>query len=212
MEATVHNITTRKTARYYTLGNTQNPKTVWVVLHGYAFAAANFIKEFEGVVKDDTLIIAPEALSRFYAKGLGGDVAASWMTREDRVHEIADYVSYLDTLYSEVIQPLGDVELNGLGFSQGTATLCRWATLGLPTFNKLILWAGDIPNDLVPERFAQISNQAEIDLVYGTEDTLIPPGYTDTLKGMMDKWGIKYQTHTFAGKHELNSNLLAQLM
>jgi predicted esterase len=204
-----HNITTRRTARYFTLGNTDNPAKVWVALHGYGFLGSVFINEFAGLIKDDTLIIAPEGLSRFYAKGLGGDVVASWMTREDRNADIADNVTYLDTILSEVIQPLGNFELNGLGFSQGCATLCRWATMGLPKFNKLLLCSGDIPNDLVPEQFAAISQHADISVLYGTEDTLIPQGYTEKLMEMLDTWGVRYQSKTFVGKHELNKEILA---
>lgn len=212
-QPTAHHIYTRRTARYFTLGNATNPKKVWVVLHGYAFLASTFIKDFEGFANDDTLIIAPEALSRFYAKGLGGDAAASWMTREDRLADIADNITYLDTLYSEVIEPLGcSVEVNALGFSQGAAALARWAVFGYAKFNKLVFWAGDIPNDLDKERFTQLSTQSDITVVWGTEDTLIPPGYTDKLKLMLDEWGVRYTNRTFAGKHEMNATLLAELI
>lgn len=207
-----HNITTRRTARYFTLGNTVNPAKVWVVLHGYGYLGSVFINHFADFVKDDTLIIAPEGLSRFYAKGLGGDVVASWMTREDRLADITDNITYLDTIYSEVIQPLGNVELNALGFSQGVATLCRWVTMGLPKFNKLVLCSGDIPNDLVAEQFAAISQHTNIHVIYGTEDTLIPAGYTEKLMEMLDVWGVRYQSKTFAGKHELNNEILAEFI
>lgn len=210
---TAHHIYTRRTARYFTLGNTTNPKKVWIVLHGYAFLASTFIKDFEAFANDDILIIAPEALSRFYAKGLGGDAAASWMTREDRLADIADNVTYLDTLYSELIQPLGDgVEVNALGFSQGAATLARWAVFGMPVFNKIVFWAGDIPNDLDKDRITQLSTQSDITVVWGTEDTLIPPGYTDKLKQMLTDWGVRYTSRTFDGKHEMNAPLLAELI
>jgi predicted esterase len=207
-----HNITTRRTARYFTLGNTVNPAKVWVVLHGYGYLGSVFINHFADFVKDDTLIIAPEGLSRFYAKGLGGDVVASWMTREDRLADITDNVTYLDTIYSEVIQPLGNVELNALGFSQGVATLCRWATMGLPKFNQLVLCSGDIPNDLVADQFAVLSQISNIHVIYGTEDTLIPPGYTEKLMEMLDAWDVRYQSKTFAGKHELNNEILAEFI
>lgn len=209
---TAHNITTRRTARYFTLGNTQNPSKVWVVLHGYGFLGSAFIKEFASHVKDDTLIIAPEGLSRFYAKGLGGDVVASWMTREDRMADITDNITYLDTLYSEVIQPLGNVELNGLGFSQGVATLTRWATMGLPKFKTLVLHSGDIPNDLNVDDTVALSKQTELHVIYGTEDPLIPAGYTDMLKTMLGNWGVEFKHQTFDGKHEINQGVLAQFL
>lgn len=207
-----HNITTRRTARYFTLGNTVNPVKVWVVLHGYGYLGSVFINHFASLVKDDTLIIAPEGLSRFYAKGLGGDVVASWMTREDRNADIADNVTYLDTILAEVIQPLGTIELNGLGFSQGVATICRWATLGMPKFNQLVLCSGDIPNDLVPADFAAVSQHTNIHVIYGTEDPLIPAGYTEKLMEMLNGWGVRHQSKTFVGKHELNNEILAEFI
>jgi len=46
------------------------------------------------------------------------------MTREDRLHEIDDYVHYLDALHTKIV-PQG-ATVTALGFSQGTATVCRW--------------------------------------------------------------------------------------
>src|SRR2546426_8007096 len=67
------------------------------------------------------------------------------MTREDRLHEIDDYVRYLDALYREV---LGRVEgpaarVTALGFSQGTATVSRWAALGQSRLDHVVLWGGE---------------------------------------------------------------------
>src|SRR5258706_11376012 len=98
-----HHIQTTRTARYYFLGSLEGEvKELWYVLHGYAQRAEDFIKNFLLVAAEGVVIIAPEALSRFYTKGFAGEVAASWMTREDRTHEIEDYVRYLDNLYAEI--------------------------------------------------------------------------------------------------------------
>jgi hypothetical protein len=45
------------------------------------------------------IIIAPEGLSRFYRKGFSGDVVASWMTKDDRLDDMEDYVRYLNDLH-----------------------------------------------------------------------------------------------------------------
>src|SRR5947209_19668799 len=105
---------------------------LWFVLHGYAQRAEDFIKKFLPIANDGMLIIAPEALSRFYAKGFAGDVAASWMTREDRIHEIEDYIRYLDILYAEVKFRISHPvqRIVALGFSQGCPALLRWQAMG----------------------------------------------------------------------------------
>ena len=46
------------------------------------------------------LIVAVQGLHRFYTKG--GDVVASWMTREDRELAIADNVAYVGQVIDAV--------------------------------------------------------------------------------------------------------------
>lgn len=103
MAITEHHIQTTRTARYYSLGSFDDDITeLWFVLHGYSQRAEDFIANFIPIIREGMLIVAPEALSRFYSRGFAGEVAASWMTREDRMHEIADYILYLDTLFAEI--------------------------------------------------------------------------------------------------------------
>lgn len=117
-----HHVKVSRTARYFTIGEcSEKTRNVWIVCHGYGQLASYFIRNFESLTtQGDTLIVAPEALSRFYLAGTGGRVGATWMTREDRLHEITDYLDYLDTLLLTISQPLpADVKVFVLGFSQG---------------------------------------------------------------------------------------------
>src|SRR3546814_5982443 len=97
-----HSITVPRTARYYTMGEPQDqPRELWYVCHGYAQLGSRFIRRFAPLDDGTRLIVAPEALSRFYLEVKGrthaeSPVGASWMTREDRLSEIDDYVAYLD--------------------------------------------------------------------------------------------------------------------
>ena len=152
-------IRVNRTARYYTLG-TDGPHLgeVWLVCHGYRQLARRFLPRFDGLDDGTRLIVAPEALSRFYLHDrMTGDrkevpVGATWMTREHRESEIADYVAYLDAVLHEatgspVVQSGGDLgvasvgatsaesgveiaPLTVLGFSQGSHTVCRWVAAG----------------------------------------------------------------------------------
>src|SRR5689334_22318965 len=92
-----HHIVVPRTARYVTLGDGA-AEEIWFVLHGYSQLARHFVRWFEPAGRPGRLIVAPEALSRAYFEEAGGmrRVGASWMTKEDRIAEIDDYVTYLD--------------------------------------------------------------------------------------------------------------------
>ena len=60
-------ISISKTAKYSQLGKCcKKIETVWFVLHGYAMLSEFFIQKFKNLDDGNTLIIAPEALNRFY--------------------------------------------------------------------------------------------------------------------------------------------------
>ena len=124
-------ISVQRSARYYVLGE-PSPKVedVWIVCHGYGQLAKDFISEFETIASPRRLIVAPEALMRYYIStapavhGPESRVGATWMTREDRETDIADYVGSLDSLHDEIMAGLGQkkVSITALGYSKGGAT------------------------------------------------------------------------------------------
>jgi predicted esterase len=138
-----------KTARYFVSGQmTEQTKRIVFVLHGYAQLAHDFMVQFEPLFATDTLFVAPEALNRFYNKGFGGKPAASWMTSEDRATEIADYIQYLDMLYTQVVPSGFSGTVCVLGFSQGVATASRWLHHSQHRFTSFIMCSGDIAAEL----------------------------------------------------------------
>jgi hypothetical protein len=96
-----HRIVVPRSARYYTLGPTHGfPREVWIVCHGYGQLASRFLGQFAGLDDGTRLIVAPEALSRFYLDPIperrdqrNPRVGATWMTKEDRDAEIADQLT-----------------------------------------------------------------------------------------------------------------------
>ena len=97
-----NHIEIKKTARYFTLGDlNKNTKQVWFVIHGWGMDVKSFLWSFEPLLNKDIYFIAPEALNRFYVKGSGGMVGATWMTREDRLNEIKDYIAFLDVVHAQ---------------------------------------------------------------------------------------------------------------
>src|SRR5687768_8410747 len=152
-----HHVTVRRSARYYTLGPLDRPvEQVWIVCHGFAQLGSRFMRNFHPLNDGTRLIVAPEALNRFYieatpgAHGPESKVGATWMTREDRLREIEDYVGYLDTLADTVFARIDrtSVHLTALGFSQGVATVARWVVQGRTRPDHLILWASPLPPEI----------------------------------------------------------------
>lgn len=205
-----HHLKVEKTARYYTLGELgTGTKNIWIVCHGYAQLAGDFIKDFEGLADAENYFVAPEGLSRFYTKGFFGGVGATWMTKEDRLQEIQDYVNYLQKLYEQLKSETGeDVTFQLLGFSQGVATISRWVTLKQPDFQTLWLCSGEIPLDLDWQRFSEISQKHQVKIVYGTNDPFIPNGMMKKIKQKLEQQQIEFELLPFEGGHEINTELL----
>lgn len=202
-----------KTARYYLLGDPETAQEVWFVLHGYGQLAARFLRDFRGLDDGRRLIVAPEALSRFYLED-HRRVGATWMTREDRLTEIEDYVRYLDALHAHLAEAHGwttAVPLHLLGFSQGTATACRWFALGTPRFHRLTLWAGDIPPDLDLAAHHARFAAADLTFVVGTEDWFITPERRAEQEERLRHHQIDYRLQPFAGGHVIDGPTLAQI-
>lgn len=222
-----HTLTVPRTARYYTLGGPRpvdsqpgtlpgEVKHVWIVLHGYGQLAQYFIRRFDVVAGDETVVVAPEGLSRLYLDGEYRKVGASWITREARDHEIADYVTYLDRLHDRLLgdREPGTFTVTLLGFSQGAATACRW--LGASSrlrVDRLILWAGYFPNGLADViDLAKLTN-VPVQYVYGEQDEYI--------KQMADSAAYLRRLQTdlpslqlvpFAGKHSVERSVLTTLL
>jgi len=208
-----HKIKVEKTAHYYTIG-TPGPhiKNFWIVCHGYGQLASNLIRKFTSIDDGTTFILAPEGFSRFYWKGVYGDVAASWMTKQDRLDEIADYARYLTKLYNTFIPQLPDnVCINLLGFSQGCATQCRWIMREFPKYHHLILWAGLLPEDLDYTPFHDYFNSKKTIFVYGKNDQYVTPERLQWQEDFSKAQGINFEVHTFEGKHEIDRKLLISI-
>lgn len=206
-----HRILVPRSARYVTLGDAARAREVWFVLHGYGQLAARFARGFEGLADGTRLVVAPEALSRFYLDPGGREkVGAVWMTREDRLAEIGDYVRYLDAVAAEVFTRVNraSVTVHVLGFSQGAATACRWAALGAHKVDRVILWGGEVPPDLDLAPLDGVS----VVFVYGRGDDMITQKVAATSEDRLRQAGITYQMVPFDGGHELNEAVLRGLL
>jgi len=214
-----HRLSVPRTARYYTLGRPGSSiRQVWFVCHGYGQLAGRFLRHFEPLADSRRLLVAPEALSRFYLEDTTvpaseRKVGATWMTREDRLSEIDDYVRYLDALHAEVFARVerAAVTLHLLGYSQGTATACRWAARGAARVDRLILWAGEVPPDLDLAGAAERLRRLRLLFVLGRQDGYITPKIVAREEERLRSHGIPYEVRWFDGGHEIDAELLKEL-
>jgi predicted esterase len=202
-----------RTARYYTLGKPgPSIRYCWIVCHGYGQLARNFIRKFDVLESEDTLVIAPEGLSRFYWGGVSGVPVASWMTSEGRLEEIEDYTHYLSALYDHFTQQLpDDVQIILLGFSQGVATQFRWITRRLPDYHSMIVWAGRIPEDIDYSPHLSYFNHKPLHFVVGDQDEFLSPERLENYREEVKQHGLNWQEHHFHGTHTVDRKTLKML-
>lgn len=215
-----HHLTVARAARFHMLGQpSPRVRECWFVLHGYGQLAGRFVRHFAGLANPSRLVVAPEALSRFY---LGDDVTrhaqsrvgASWMTREDRLAEIGDHVAYLDALWARLSEGLdpGSVALGVLGFSQGAAMACRWAALGAAPARRLVLWGGSVPDDLPMDVLRERLQGTPLALVVGDQDQFRSPEAVAAQMERLRVHEVPGVLRTFSGGHHMDAATLADVI
>ncbi|MCY7380859.1 MAG: hypothetical protein LH467_16175 [Gemmatimonadaceae bacterium] len=218
---TPHALVVPRTARYYTLGPTHGfPRELWFVCHVYGQLAGRFLREFTPLDDGSRLLVAPEALSRFYLDPIpqrrrdpSPRIGASWMSREDRDAEIADYVAYLEKLQLQIRHPLSGAapRLVVLGFSQGTATVCRWLASSDLRVDQLVLWGGTIPPELDLAAWSARLHGAAITLVAGDDDEYATPDAVAAEAERLSVAGVAFTLQRFSGGHVIDGLALQQL-
>ncbi len=132
------------------------PRTGLLVgFHGYAQTADGFLTDLESIPGADRWgLVSVQGLLRFYTKA--GDVAAHWMTSQDRELAIADNVAYVRAVVGRVREALTpradetggrDLPLVFLGFSQGVAMAFR-AGAHEESCRAVLALGGDIPPEI----------------------------------------------------------------
>lgn len=200
-------------ARYEVIGEpSEATEQLWFVCHGHGQLAKYFIKKFEALNDGKTVIIAPEGLFRYYLQGFTGRVGATWMTKEDRLSDIDNYLNYLTAVMKEVSKRLTkSVKTTLFGFSQGAATISRFATQTAVTFDQLVLWAGIFPPDLPPLDSRRRLIDKKVYLVYGLQDPYLTKTRIKEQESIAEQIKVTPERITFEGEHELYENVLLQI-
>lgn len=209
-----HQLTVPRTARYLTLGDMRpGIRDVWFVCHGYGELASHVLDHAAVLEHETRLVIAPEGLSRFYTGRDPLKIGASWMTREDRLAEIEDYVGFLNLLHREILGGIerSAVQVHVLGFSQGAATAARWACHAQVAPDHLVLWGETLPPELDGEEGLAPLRSMKLSLVAGSRDAFATPERRADQRASLDSQGIDYEELSFDGGHRLDDATLRRL-
>lgn len=212
-----------RSARYYVLGgdDTGTPPTeVWIALHGYGQLAGRFVRHLRPIAAPARLVVAPEALNRFYVPGTGGTrnhaaarVGATWMTREDREREIADQRGYLDAVLADVLARWPGAprpRLVVLGFSQGVATAVRWMARDGVRADRLVAWGGTLPAELDAATVA-VHLAGRGTFVSGRADELLPPAGVEAELHRLHALGLDPRVVWHDGAHTIDAATLERV-
>jgi predicted esterase len=199
-----HRLSVTRSARAFARGG-EAATGAWVLLHGYGQLASRFLRGFESLAAPSRLLVAPEGLSRFYLEAGAGRVGASWMTKEDRAHEISDYLAYLDLVRAQLVPP---VPLTVLGFSQGVATAARWAVATTPAPVRLICWGGLVPEEIS----AAALGTTQVTYVVGEWEEWAPPSAVEAQAAGFRAGGMAVEVIRFEGGHEIRPEVAARLV
>ncbi|MEP6780127.1 MAG: phospholipase [Gemmatimonadaceae bacterium] len=220
----MHHRQTVRTARYFTLGaSLASTRRIWFVLHGYGQLAERFLRHFNGVIPPDTLIVAPEGLSRFYIEMPRADrghlnrIGAAWMTKEDRDADIHDAGVWLDSVYSGVMEDVRQASgqlptASVLAFSQAVATAMRWIAGGAVHAERVVFWAGSLATDVDASALRNGLRGAEISYVTGTNDQFFTPKAHERIAGEWEELGLSPRNVSYDGIHELDKTVVAEFL
>lgn len=175
--------------------------------------AAAILESARAVASGDRLLIAPEALSRHYSGDMvrrDAPVGATWMTREERESDIADYVGYLDSVHALQQERSGGAAppVTLLGFSQGGATAVRWLARGDVRAAHLIVWASSLPTDVDLAALYAKQGKPRVTYVCGTRDRWITTKVLEAQHQMLRDAGVPFIPVAFEGGHRLDDDAL----
>jgi len=195
-------------ARVAYAGDPDRAEEAWLILHGHGMLAQGILHWFRPAERPHRLLVAPEALSRFYTDVQGPrTVGASWLTREDRDHDIADTLAYLDRAVDLCIRPGLPLEVHG--FSQGVGVGARWAVHTARGIRRLVCWAGGFPDDVGGAAVTRVLGGRPVDMVVGETDAMVSPDRIAADATRLRQQGQPVTIHRFVGGHRIDDGVLA---
>lgn len=186
---------------------------IWLVLHGYGQLAEFFVRKFNFLNSEERLFLAPEGTNYHYQEGFQGRVGANWMTRHEREIAIENNHRFLDKLMENLLSQYPNrPRIHALGFSQGAATLTRWASRWNCELETMVLWAGGFALDIKLEDANEKFRNTRILSVLGEWDELVTPEVRLKQEELISQLNREVVSLSFPGGHELNTDLLEKII
>jgi len=214
MAITTKNVSYQHTNTYETLNElTPATKNVWLVFHGIGYLSRYFLKYFDELLASENYVIAPQAPSKYYLNNKYKHVGASWLTKENTAQETQNVIAYINAvIQSEPITK--NHNLIVFGYSQGVSIGTRFMANTTLKCQKLVLYAGGIPNELKRLDFEQlIENNTEVITIVGDNDPYLTlermQGETDKIENLFQGKAIM---KVFEGGHEVKKELINGLI
>jgi predicted esterase len=207
MPPTFRSLVVSRHARIGIVGDLATASEAWLILHGYGMLAQGILHWFRHAERPGRVLVAPEGLSRFYQERKGvRTVGASWMTREDREHEIEDQQGYLDLVSADLLAAIPRVEVHG--FSQGVAAAARWTARRTRPVARLVCWGGTLPDELDPALLGAAVAPEPIHFAVGDRDAWVAPHLVESDVEKVRTAGVPVILHRFSGGHRIDNGVL----
>ena len=177
-----------------------------VGFHGYGEGADIQLERMRRIPGADRwLLVSIQGLHRFYQRR-ANEVVASWMTRQDRGHAIADNLAYASAVIDAVERDYpGGTRLVLTGFSQGVAMMFRAAAASSRPVDGVIAVGGDVPPELDPAVLARVRRAL---VCHGARDEW----YTEAIFGRdiqrLREAGVTTRPLEFGGGHEWSDEVV----
>lgn len=191
------------------------PWPLLIGFHGYGEDAGDHLHELARIPGTDRwLLVSVQALHPFYARN-GERIVASWMTRLDREHAIADNVAFVGRVLHDVRRRYGTMApLVFAGFSQGGAMAYRAAAHY--ACEGLIILASDVPPDVAAGPTAPLP---PVLIGRGTRDAFYTQAREEADRDTLVALGVHPDVcvfddgHAWSGAfHEAAANLLRKVL
>ena len=135
------------------------PRGLLVGFHGYTETAPVMLDRLMAIPGSDQWLVASiQGLHRFY-RGSAQELAASWMTREDRDLAIRDNEAYVTGIVSTLLAEWPScTSLVFAGFSQGVSMAFRAACASARPVDAVVALGGDVPLELSADVLGRIAH------------------------------------------------------
>ncbi len=198
----------KRTAHYH-IQEGKSADHILYIIHGYGQLASEFIEEFKCLKDQAVVVIAPEAISKFYNKDR--KAVANWMTSHEREDEIIDYINYLNDLHQKISNTYQAKDYSILGFSQGTSTALRWMKATDLAFKNAYICSGSIPPEI---KNGDLDKQSacHFNYFYGDNDRFIDEEKAAALMNNFQSLVKNLKVVPFHGKHIVSEECKDQII